>query len=258
MGERSKIAWTDHTFNPWWGCTRVSEGCVHCYAETLANRTGHHVWGPQAGRRLFDDQHWFEPRVWNRKAHEAARPAFVFCGSMCDWLEDRPDLVQPRERLAQLIQDTPALTWLLLTKRIEKVAALVPERWARHGTPKNVWLGVSAETQLRYDQRIEELMATTYGLGVSRTFVSIEPQLEPITLEGFRPNWVIVGGESGPGCRPFDVAWARSLRDECQDAGIAFFMKQLGGHPSKRDRLEDLPEDLRIRERPEAAMVEAK
>src|SRR5687767_5237522 len=121
MGGSTAIAWTDHTFNPWWGCERVSPGCQNCYAETFAKRTGNLVWGKNADRRRFADKHWNEPLKWNRLAATEGRQAFVFCASMADVFEYRSDHHDDRLRLWALIEATPNLTWQLLTKRPENV-----------------------------------------------------------------------------------------------------------------------------------------
>lgn len=116
MGADSKIQWTHHTFNPWWGCARVSPGCEHCYAERDAARWGT-KWGVNAERRFFGDKHWAEPLKWNRAAGKARETRRVFCASMADVFEDREDLAPHRARLYKLIESTPCLVWQLLTKR---------------------------------------------------------------------------------------------------------------------------------------------
>src|SRR4051812_16427350 len=145
MGMNSKIEWTHHTFNPWWGCVRISPACKHCYAETWAKRVGmNELWGKEAPRRFFTDAHWKEPLKWNREAMLAGERRRVFCASMADVFEDRADLNQTRERLWGLIEATPHLDWLLLTKRIRHVRKLSPwkGKW-----PSNIWLGTSTENQ---------------------------------------------------------------------------------------------------------------
>src|SRR5215831_14997448 len=114
MAENSKIEWTDHTFNPWWGCTKVSPACEHCYAEAWAKRVGQQVWGPKSLRRTFGDKHWHEPVKWNRDAEKSDVRRRVFCASMADVFEKRKDLDAQRIRLWGLIESTPALDWLLL------------------------------------------------------------------------------------------------------------------------------------------------
>lgn len=227
MGEQTGIEWTDHTFNPWWGCAHVSPGCVNCYAETLSKRYGNDVWGKGGKRRFFGDKHWEEPLKWNRKAESEGVRRRVFCGSMMDVFEDRPDLEEPRARLWRLIHDTPHLDWLLLTKRPENVPELAAQ-FMRIGLPLNVWLGTSVEDQRRADERIPALLE----LPAAVHFLSCEPLLGPVNIEAWNApgdlDWVIVGGESGPKARPMHPEWARSLRDQCFEAGIAFFFKQWG------------------------------
>jgi protein gp37 len=245
VGESSAIAWTDHTFNPWWGCERVSPGCQNCYAETFAKRVGHGgskpvIWGKRAERRFLSDAHWREPIKWDRDAAAAGRPALVFCASMADVFEARPELDEPRARLFRLIDETPNLIWLLLTKRPQHVIRMSPARWLATGLwPENVWVGTTVENAAMATERIPWLAEIPAPV----RFLSMEPLLEAVSLEdhlwhGFDPtrreiDWVIVGGESGPGHRPFDPAWARTLRDECTEAGVPFFFKQHGGATAK-------------------------
>lgn len=227
MGVTTAISWTDHTFNPWWGCQRVSPGCEHCYAEAFSKRTGHDVWGKTTERRRFGSKHWTEPFKWRDKAEKAGLPAKVFCASMADVFEDRDDHIEDRNRLFTLIELTaPHLIWQLLTKRPENVRRLVGDRW--QDWPENVWLGTTVEDQKRANERVPELL----GVPAKVRFLSCEPLLERVVIPGFdilRPDWVIVGGESGPKHRPLDLDAARSLRDKCQTAGVAFFFKQVGG-----------------------------
>lgn len=234
MSERTGIEWCDHTFNIAWGCFKVSPGCSHCYAETLADkRLGNGVWGPPATtpRKTFGEKHWNDPVRWNRAAEKAGRRARVFCSSMCDVFEDHPTIDAERAKLWPLIRATPHLDWLLLTKRPERIAANLPDDWG-NGYP-NVWLGTSAESD-SYRDRIGHLVK----LPARIRFVSAEPLLAPLTLDEYADDldWVIVGGESGKQARPMQGDWARSLRDECRRARVAFFLKQLGGHPDKRGR----------------------
>jgi len=255
MGKDSKIEWTHHTFNPWWGCTKVSPGCANCYAETLSHRLGHDIWGPRKPRRFFGDDHWREPLKWDAKAAKAGQPARVFCGSMCDvfeWSPFMPDIYlgQWRMKLWDLIERTPNLIWMLLTKRPEAVNDLVPALWTHGRWPANVWIGTSVEDQFRAGERIPALL----DIPARVRFLSCEPLLEAVTIpitQLFRIDWVIIGGESGPGARPMATEWALSLRDQAYgSSGTRLFVKQLGGHPDKRGRLEDLPEHMRIREFP--------
>jgi protein gp37 len=226
MAQDSSIEWTHHTFNPWWGCTKVSPGCKHCYAETFAHRIGQELWGPKATRRFFSDAHWREPLRWNSEAVRAGRRSRVFCASMADVFENRNELVPLRERLWQLVADTPELDWLLLTKRPERVVKSVP--WGVMW-PANVWVGVTAENQRWAEKRIPLLLE----LPASIRFLSCEPLLGPLNLGKWlsgvrRVDWVIAGGESGHGARPMNPEWARGLRDQCAHAEVPFHFKQWG------------------------------
>jgi protein gp37 len=225
MGEHSGIEWTDHTFNPWWGCVRVSPACEHCYAEIFSKRLGKQIWGVQSDRRFFGDDHWRDPTTWNRKAADKGERHRVFCGSMCDIFETRRDLDVHRERLWKLVKATPNLDWLLLTKRPQNIAPMASWRaeWA-----SNVWLGTTVEDQKRADQRLPHLVQHP---AVVR-FLSMEPLLGPVDLRSYLAeiDWVILGGESGPGARPMQVEWARSVRDQCVEFGVPLFFKQWGNH----------------------------
>lgn len=171
MGANTKIAWTDHTFNCWWGCQRVSLGCENCYAETFAKRYGT-AWGPSADRRFFPDKHWNEPRKWNRLAMAAGIRKRVFCASMADVFEARSDLDAQRARLWTLISETPGLDWLLLTKRPQNIKLMLPKGLDR----SNIWLGTTAENQENADERIPHLLRNR----AAKLFVSYEPALGPI------------------------------------------------------------------------------
>lgn len=253
MSENSKIEWCDHSFNPWWGCVKVSEGCANCYAESFSRRTGNDVWGIHAPRRKFEEKHWNEPKKWNAAAEAEGERKRVFCASMADVFEDRPDVLDDRKRLIQLISDTPWLDWLLLTKRPENIETFLGlasngsyERgeWNLRDHMKNVWLGTSAENQTRWDERLPILM----GIPAAVHFVSAEPLLGKIEMGIWRPEWVIVGGESGPKFRNFDPDWARSIRDQCKRADVAFFMKQMGG--LHKGKMPPIPQDLNIKQFP--------
>ena len=248
MAENSKIEWTDATWNPWIGCVKVSPGCKNCYAETWANRYPRwaNTWGPQGKRVKTSDANWKKPFAWDRKAEQEGRRYKVFCGSLCDiceYKDDQPELDDWRGDLFGVIDQTPYLDWLLLTKRPEDAPYAVPA-W------DNVWWGTSVENQEQADKRIPALLKIPARV----RFLSCEPLLGPIDL-GFpmisdsawltdqMVDWVIVGGESGPNRRPIDLDWARSIRDQCQAAGVPFFMKQI-------DKVQPIPSDLMIREFP--------
>ncbi len=224
MGKDSRIEWTDHTFNPWWGCTKVSAACTNCYAEAWAKRVGSKVWGAGADRRFFGDAHWQEPLRWDRAAAAQREAHRVFCASMADVFEDRRDLDAHRERLAGLIAATPNLNWLLLTKRPQKAAQLAP--WGS-AWPANVWLGTTVESQRWVSKRLPEIAAVPARV----RFLSCEPLLGALDLQPWLKSavhWVIAGGESGARARPTDPAWFRVLRDQCIAAGVPFHFKQWG------------------------------
>ncbi len=235
MGEHSAIEWTDHTFNPWEGCTRVSPGCANCYAEARDRRfTGGAHWGPGAPRRVTSPANWKLPLRWNRAAEKAGVRYKVFCGSLCDVFD--PEAPEGAWAwLRSLIIATPHLDWLLLTKRPENITGLDP-LWI--GVQENVWLGTTVESP---DQlhRVDDLLKIPARV----RFLSVEPMLGPVDLASWLGHrydhggmvhecsgvdWVICGGESGPKARPMHPDWARSLRDQCAEAGVPFLLKQWG------------------------------
>lgn len=223
MGQQSSIEWTDHTFNPWWGCIKVSKGCTHCYAETWANRYGHDVWGIRKDRRIFGENHWNQPLKWNALALQNSHRERVFCASMADVFEDNPNIEPERQKLWTLIEKTPMLDWLLLTKRPENMVNFAP--WKTQW-PLNVWAMTSVEDQEQAEKRIPALLhvpAIVRGL-------SVEPLLGPVDLSPWldKIQWVIVGGESGRDSRPLHPEWVRHLREQCIEANVAFFFKQWG------------------------------
>lgn len=279
MGETTKISWTDHTFNVAWGCQKISPACQHCYAETWAKRLGLDLWGPGTPRRTFGEKHWDAPLAWNRKAAEAGERRRVFCSSMADVFEDHPTITAERAKLWTLIRRTPWLDWQLLTKRADRIAECLPDDWG-DGYP-NVWLGVTVEDQQRAEGRIPKLVDVP---AVVR-FLSVEPMLGEIDLFGdlsdgipgpavkeafdqwesvvYLPmiDWVIVGGESGPKARPFDLVKAGRIVADCDYWGVPVFVKQLGSRPalygkpflitdSKGEILDEWPDGLRVREMP--------
>ena len=227
MAETTEISWAHSTFNPWIGCTRVSPGCDHCYAATLMDeRYGRVKWG--AGETRQRTKTWDQPRRWNKLAAASGKPWRVFCASLADVFDNEvPD--QWRTDLWALIADTPHLAWMLLTKRIGNVT---------YPMPSNVWLGITVVNQAEFDRDVPKLLEVDAPVH----WLSCEPLLGPIDMH-FLPvshayytadgtpyvDWVIVGGESGAGARPVDPAWVRSIRDQCQTAGIPFHFKQWGG-----------------------------
>jgi protein gp37 len=249
MGSNSTIEWTHATFNPWWGCIKVSPGCEHCYALSLSKRWGYDIWGPAktTQRRMMSDAYWRQPLKWNKEAEKTGERKRVFCASMADVFEANPQLTESKARLFELIETTPWLDWLLLTKRPENIMGMIPYAW--HSEPRmNVWYGTSVENQEQADKRIPELLKVPAKV----RFLSCEPLLEAVDLgvwltdifdhhwrnrgiawrDRGRPliDWVICGGESGQSARPMHPQWARSLRDQCQAAGVAYHFKQWGQH----------------------------
>jgi protein gp37 len=256
MAENSKIEWCHHTFNPWIGCQKVSPGCDHCYAEAMMDtRYGRVQWGPHGERKRTSQDNWKMPLRWAKRAN-GDRPR-VFCASLADWLDNRA----PREwrsDLGRLIEATPELDWLLLTKRPENYEKLAP--WRLDEIPSNVWLGVTCEDQAHYERRWAIL--SRQRIRATAKFVSYEPALGPLTklrlqLAGTVPSWIICGGESGNGARHIKPKWVRALRDECANLGIAFFLKQIGSNHhrwgnirGKGDDMREWPEELRVRQFP--------
>lgn len=259
MGENSKIEWTDHTFNPWIGCQKVSPGCQHCYAEQLMDkRYGRVQWGPTGTRVRTSDANWRKPAQWDRQAAADGVRRKVFCASLADVFEDRSELIEWRAELFAIIERTPNLDWLLLTKRPENVMEMLPTKW-RNQIPDNIWLGTSVENQEQADKRIPHLLKVPARI----RFLSMEPLLGPVDLclvedvDGFEQaydvlrgvvslngqahspissiRWVIVGGESGPHARPMHPDWVRSIVGQCQSADVPFFFKQWGEwYPDRR------------------------
>ena len=296
MGKETKVEWADHTFNCWRGCSKVSEACRNCYAETQAKRNPGvlGVWGDNGTRVVASEATWKEPLKWDREAKSAGVRRRVFCASMADVFEDWQDqllwsdgtpavdrfseepytLNHARRDLFQLIDATPNLDWLLLTKRPENIARMMPpaitnltihNRMKQAGTwhgeqyRENVWIGTTVENQQSADERIPHLLRVPAKV----RFLSCEPLLGPVDLSryiggvcdcgkiesgrchtdcpsqsvqywrGAKIDWVIAGGESGPHARPSHPDWFRSLRDQCQAAGVPYFFKQWGcWHPT--------------------------
>ncbi|WP_213805735.1 DUF5131 family protein [Granulicella sp. dw_53] len=240
--EDTKINWARHTFNAWKGCTRVDHECTFCYAENLIDqRYGANllpIWGQNGERPKTIDANWKHPYRWNKEAQEAGETRFVFCGSLMDFAEDNPKIKPEwREQLIEMIRNTPNLTWLLLSKRPENFPKYLPAK-----PLPNVWLGTSAghgnESALG---RIKALQGLPVAKGCHR-FISAEPLLEkasapgrilPLvakngTLDLSGISWLICGGESGSAARPFDIAAAYRVFEQCRAQGVKFWFKQVG------------------------------
>lgn len=281
MAENTKIEWCDHTFNPWIGCTKISPGCTNCYAatDTFARRErshGRELWGPHGLRHRTSVDYWKKPLRWNkdvwyqcldcgwRGSHnntlshaywereicptckgfntEFTRQR-IFCASLADVFEDRPDIFLWRDDLFRLIEQTPNLDWLILTKRPENI---------KRDLPDNVWIGTSVENQKYADERIPALLKVPAKV----RFLSCEPLLGPVDLkltspiwesddaEDWHPrsdylDWVICGGESGPYARPMHPDWARSLRDQCSSL-MPFLFKQWGAWITSENKFDNV------------------
>ena len=238
MSEHSTIEWTDATWNPVRGCTKVSPGCKHCYAEAFAERfrgVPGHPFEQGFDLRLVPGK-LVEPLRWKR-------PRMVFVNSMSDLFhEDIP--AEYIRKVFDVMVQARWHTFQVLTKRSHRLLELAGQLpW-----PENVWMGVSVESA-RYAYRVRDLLKVSAAV----RFVSAEPLLGPIPnlpLRGIR--WVIVGGESGRRARPMELEWARILRDRCASRGVSFFLKQLGGRQNKRGGIEAVLDGRRWLERPAA------
>lgn len=318
----TKIEWCDYTFNHVRGCTKISPGCTNCYADTMSSRNPKTlgVWGPNGTRVVAAEAYWREPVKWNRDAKIVGKRRRVFCASLADVFEDWPGRIQNaqghdvwvsqrgtrswdsddgserdfaydrkpltmqdvRDRLFRLIDDTPHLDWLLLSKRPENMLRMTYDAWCKKvpghvsqnegdgrkwAWPGNVWAGVSVEDQARADERIPLLLQTPAAV----RFLSVEPLLGPVDLSKWLGNpvvtghpawrndpdrppvaepmlhWLIVGGESGPGARPCHVNWVRSIVKQCRNAGVACFVKQMGSAPTSGNGSQGGLIDLTIR-----------
>jgi protein gp37 len=226
MSESTIIAWTDHTFNPWMGCVKVSDGCKNCYAATLTkNRMGLDLWGPASTTtRQVTKSPWENVVKWNRESAKSVERKRVFCASLCDVFEDHPVANATRPRLWDLIRQCTSLDWQLLTKRPERIADNLPEDW--EGGWDHVWLGTSVE-DMRVAWRVDHLR----NIPATVRFISYEPAIGPLDdLDIAGIDWIIYGGESGPGHRPEDKDWARVMHRKCSENGTAFFHKQSAGY----------------------------
>jgi protein gp37 len=285
MAETTGISWAQSTFNIVWGCHEVPHdpACTHCYAREFSKRIGKDLWGKSKPRQRMSEHYWNDPLRWNKKASESGVRRRVFCSSMADVFEDHPDLTAPRERLWKLIDRTPFLDWMLLTKRPENMQAMTPPSWAS-GWPTNVWAGATAATQEWADKRCPILAEVPARV----RWLSVEPMFGPIDLtkhfgaalvaqsgEPFVDNkgpaipmrvvesaplihWVIVGGESGHGARPMKAEWVRSMIQQCKEHKVAFFFKQkgtvmareMGCEAAKGDDPVEWPEEFKVQEFP--------
>lgn len=220
MGLKSTIEWTESTWNPVTGCTKISQGCKHCYAERMAERL--QAMGQPNYRNGFELT--LQPRMLELPL-KWKRPQRIFVNSMSDLFHEEV----PLDYILRVFDVMRRAHWhrfQVLTKRADRLAELDPLlAW-----PRNVWMGVSVES-LDHADRIDDLRRTRAAV----KFLSLEPLLGPLpglNLQGI--DWAIVGGESGPGARPVEESWILDIRDQCREAGVAFFFKQWGGQNKKK------------------------
>lgn len=200
MGENTLIQWAHHTFNPWRGCTRVSAGCDHCYAEAASKRNPAVLgeWGDDGTRVTASEAYWRKPIAWDRRAAAAGERHRVFCASLADVFEDRPELDGPRHRLFALINQTPNLDWLLLTKRPDVAVRMlhpdgdIANRIACRWPLPNVWVGTTVESMDVAGERISALI----DIPAAIRFLSCEPLISPVDLDPFL--WLIGASTAGP------------------------------------------------------------
>jgi len=252
MAQNSKIEWTHHTANLWHGCTKVHEGCDNCYAETLSKRWGNDVWGNDKPRKIINSV-FNELDKFQRIAKEANEMQRVFVGSMMDIFEKPMPLIDSKGiEITNLntgeIRDTffkrisenryPNLMFLLLTKRPSNINKYTPESW-KQTPPENVMFGTSPVNQQTSEKLITQLLEVK-----GKRFLSVEPQLDSINIQGFLFNggidWVIQGGESGHHKRPFNLDWAYYLKQQCEATNTPYFFKQI-------DKIQEIPTDLQVR-----------
>lgn len=249
MAQNSKIEWTHHTGNLWWGCTKVHEGCDNCYAEALANRTGNDAWGDSP--RKATKSVWSDFLKWQAEAADKGEMLRIFVGSMMDIFEKPMPVTDWKGNLLpfktdhlrnrffeEIVHNCPNLMFLLLTKRPSNINKYIPESWKKT-PPSNIMFGTSPVNQQTFETLVRHLKEVN-----GKRFLSIEPQLDKITLGNLTGiDWIIQGGESGHHKRPFNLAWARSIRDECHALGVPYFFKQI-------DKIKQIPDDLLIRNFP--------
>ena len=250
MGENSRIEWTTHTFNPWIGCTKISPACAGCYAENMMDhRYGRVRWGAGEDRQRTSPANWRKPVAWNKAA---VGRTFVFCASLADVFDNEVEPMWRRD-LFELIEATPKLTWLLLTKRIGNVLKMTDPLRGNPLLPRNAAVGATIANQEEYDRDRMKLADVKRICEPAFTFASLEPLLGLVILDKNAPDWIIVGGETDQGAhkaRYADPAWFRSLRDQSARFGRAFFMKQM-------TKKAPIPADLMVRQFPQARLQEA-
>ena len=258
--ENTKISWTNHTVNLWWGCSKVHTGCKNCYAESLAIRYGNDVWGENKNRKLIKSAFSILDKIQKRAKSKGIKET-VFIRSMMDIFEDAKSILGLRERYVNTatLRDNffddiqkgkyDNIIFLLLTKRPKNIDMYVPTKWLEN-PPQNVWIGTSISDNITKSYARD---LTIYWKG--KKFLSIEPQINIIhyltTQEHSSFDWVIQGCESGHFKRTFKIEWARQIKKECNRLGIPYFLKQIQDENKKVIKnIEQFPKDLQIREFP--------
>lgn len=233
MAEITNISWTDASFNPWLGCSHVSPGCDHCYAEvSTPARAMKIVWGPHEQRIRTSHSNWSLPLRWHN-GHASffqknGRHRRVFCASLADVFDNQ---VEPtwRDDLWALIKQTPQLNWLILTKRVGNVLSMLPPDWGNGYA--NVWLGISVVNQNEANRDIPKLLR----LPAKLRWLSMEPLLEKVHLSNSwmvgdnKIAWIVAGGESGKHARKMEAEWLFAIKEKCELFSVPFFLKQWGG-----------------------------
>lgn len=269
MAKDSNIPWCNDTINPWIGCCKIQAGCKNCYIMRSfpgrkAKARDIPIMGTPDKSRRIKTKHWDKKLAsFERLAIREQRRRIVFAGSLCDVFEDNPQVGEWRDDYLDLLANysyNKRLVHLLLTKRPENIARMVPVDWMLDW-PENIAIGTSAATQKDLDRNLPHLLK----IPAWSHFVSLEPLIEPVRIAKYLSpviydhplRWVIVGGESGTPRREFRADWARIVFEKCRIFNVAFFMKALGGPASnKREDMSDFPHDLRVRLYPPEFEVE--
>lgn len=271
MAQNSKIEWTHHTANLWHGCTKVHAGCDNCYAETLAHRWGKDIWGNDKPRLAIKSV-WNDFKRYQERAKAAGEIHRVFVGSMMDIFEKPMPVITNKigetvnyttavlreTYMTSVVPTTPNLMHLMLTKRPSNIVKYIPEEWLAQ-RQANVMFGTSPVDQPTAETLVRQLLMVP-----GYKFLSVEPMLGPINLWKIpryqKLDWVICGGESGHHARPMQAEWAISLKRQCEDAGIPFFMKQ-GSAANWENYYKDFdtfPEELKVRNFPTTVLENAR
>ena len=238
--ENSQIEWTDNTFNPWIGCTKVSPGCKFCYAEALMDERYKMVnWGKGNPRKRTSVKNWKQIKKWDKEAKIRNIMIKVFCASLADVFDDEVN-EEWRKDLFDLMSETTNIHWLLLTKREKEAVKHIKSLAISHADTLNkIWLGITVEDQKRASERIGTILEVRSLVPI--LFLSCEPLLENVEIPHLdKIDWVIVGGESGKNARKIEKNWILAIKEQCEKSNTAFFFKQWGGKISKEKKKNEL------------------